>query len=84
MTKSQHDSENQVFFQNKKEKHSKTFKTWKMASLGHGQTVFRSTPQRATPSHTVRLEAPCTWLEYPISQKVLRAVNHSGLEWTGP
>ena len=38
------------FFQNKKEKHSKTFETWKMG-LGHGQTVFRSTPQRP-PHHT--------------------------------
>lgn len=82
MTKGQHDSENQVFFfffQNKKEKHWKTFKTWKMGSLGRGQTVFRSTPQRATPSHTVRPEAPCIWLAYPMSQEALHAVNHIGL-----
>ena len=54
-----------------------------MGSLSRGQTVFRSTPPSATPSHTARPEAACMWLANPLSQEVLRALNHVALEQKG-
>lgn len=82
MTKGQYDSENQVFSKQK----GKTFKN--IRNMKDGPRSWSNSlqiyPSKATPSHTVRPEAPCTWVAYPISQEVLHAVNHIGLEWTGP